>query len=201
MQAFTRSIRVVVFALLTITSQIHLPSAHAYVPAAFVAAAPSTLIPAHQSQPHTLETSFLSNRVSADQPISNTLALRFVEMTGVYKNLSLLLLDEVKHSGTVQAAIKKHGFENVKLTVVRAIKKAQGDHAARWNTMLASVYQTHFGVDELNSILIKKEQSPHFKKLIDLQPTISSIVALKGENIFNDAHQQVMTLLSSDFVS
>ncbi len=125
-------------------------------------------------------------------------AFDFVRFSGASKNLSLLLLHDVKDDAFVKAAIKRYGFTHVRDSVIRAIKKAQVTYAASWSTMLATIYDARFDEGELKSILREKESSPHFVKLLDEQDNIASDVREKGEDIFASARAQVMATLSSD---
>lgn len=127
------------------------------------------------------------------------IALRFVETTGLGKNLSLLLLDEVKRSPSVTAAIKEYGFDTVKQMVVYAIKDVQSAHAPAWNSMLAGVYEDYFDTSEMTSIMQKKERSPYFTKMLDRQSDIASAVAGEGQAIFTQAQTDVMQKLHTAF--
>lgn len=122
----------------------------------------------------------------------------FVRFTGASKNLSLLLLHDVKDDAHVRAAIKRYGFSHVQDTVVRAIKKAQLSFGPRWNDMLASIYDERFEDGELKSILREKESSPHFVKLLDEQDNIATDVREKGGDILTSARAHVMAILSTD---
>lgn len=122
----------------------------------------------------------------------------FVRFSGASKNLSLLLLHDVKNDTYVRAAIKRYGFAHVQDTVVRAIKKAQASYGTRWSDMLASIYDERFEDGELKSILREKESSPHFIKLLSEQDNIATDVREKGEGIFASARAQVMETLNSD---
>lgn len=122
-------------------------------------------------------------------------ALDFVRHTGVVKNLSLLLLHDVKNEAHVQAAIKRYGFDKVQKTVVSAIRVAQLEHGAEWGDMLAGIYGSHFNAGELKSILAEKESSPHFGKLIEEQDAIAAAVKADGQDIYTEARAQVMRQL------
>ncbi|MFC3052766.1 DUF2059 domain-containing protein [Kordiimonas pumila] len=147
---------------------------------------------------HILATPFIDTPAHTNTA-SDAAALKFIEATGIYKNLSLLLLNEVKTSTPVQAAIRQHGFETVKTAVVQAIRVAQTTYAGEWNTMMAGIYNQHFNKDELRSILMEKEQSPHFEKMITLQPVIAAAVAVQGKAIFEEAQKTVLQQISTDF--
>jgi len=127
-------------------------------------------------------------------PSENSLetALQFVRFTGLTKNLSLLLLNDVKNEIPVKAAIERYGMDKVQVSVVRAIRIAQNTYAREWNLMLANVYKSHFGGSELQSILAKREASPFFVHLVDLQTVIASDVKTEGGVIFSHARADVM---------
>ncbi|WP_262689873.1 hypothetical protein [Kordiimonas aestuarii] len=121
----------------------------------------------------------------------------FVRFTGAVKNLSLLLLHDVKEEAHVKAAIKQYGFEKVQDTVVSAIRTAQLQYGAKWADMLAGIYDTHFNARELRSILQEKESSPHFVKLIEEQDAIAQAVRIDGHDIYVAARAQVMSQLEA----
>ncbi len=125
-------------------------------------------------------------------------AVRFIEFSGIDKNLSLLLLHDVKTENQVTEAISRIGFEKVKSKVVVAIKKAQLAHKSDWSAMLAGVYLNYFESSELQSILTEKESSPFFTKMIELQTAISKDVDTKGKRIFERARSQVMKTLKAE---
>ncbi len=138
----------------------------------------------------------LSSRPSGGQLAgAQSPALDFVRHTGVVKNLSLLLLHDVKNEAHVQAAIKRYGFDKVQKTVVSAIRVAQLEHGAEWGDMLAGIYGAHFKASELKSILAEKESSPHFGKLIEEQDAIAAAVRADGQDIYAEARAQVMRQL------
>lgn len=119
-------------------------------------------------------------------------ALEFVRNTGITKNLSLLLLHDVKDEAPVQAAIKRYGMSKVQSAVVRAIRHAQNAHAADWDEMLATIYQAHFDAAELQSLAQYRDASPHFVRLLELQEEIANAVKDNGRRIFNEARAEVM---------
>ena len=121
----------------------------------------------------------------------------FVLYTGIVKNLSLLLLHDVKDDVQVQAAIKRYGFDKVQNSVVKAIRLAQATHSRPWSDMLAGIYEDRFEASELKSILVEKEASPHFVKLLDQQDAIADAVKRQGKDIYAAARAQVMSQLSS----
>ncbi len=128
-------------------------------------------------------------------------AIRFVEYTGIDKNLSLLLLSEVKTSPQVASAINEYGFETVKGKVVKAIKKVQQQNNSDWTLMLADVYLHHFNNLELQSILTERENSPHFAKMVELQSSISVEINTNGSTILNRARQQVFIQLEKELAA
>jgi hypothetical protein len=138
----------------------------------------------------------LSSRPAGSRLTANVSpALDFVRHTGVVKNLSLLLLHDVKNEAHVQAAIKRYGFDKVQKTVVTAIRMAQLEHGAEWGDMLAGIYDSRFDAGELKSILAEKESSPHFGKLIEAQDAIAAAVRHDGQDIYAEARAQVMRQL------
>jgi len=128
-------------------------------------------------------------------------ALQFVVKTGVTKNLSLLLLNEIKHDAAVQAAVARHGMTRVQNAVVKSIRIAQRDYADDWNSVLASIYREHMAANELADIIAKREASPHFIKLLDLQDKIATALTSRGEKIFSRARQDVMRRLVTELAS
>ncbi len=119
-------------------------------------------------------------------------ALKFVRKSGISKNLSLLLLHEVKNSAAVRAAIKRYGMAHVQETVVQVIRNVQASYDADWNQMLAGVYENHFDARALHSLMSKRDASPHFIKLLDLQDEIATAVKANGGNIFGKARADVL---------
>jgi|GEM_PF-1576571 len=119
-------------------------------------------------------------------------ALKFVRKSGISKNLSLLLLHEVKNSAAVRAAIRRYGMERVQETVVQVIRSVQANYDSDWNQMLAGVYESHFDARALQSLMQQRDASPHFIKLLDLQDEIANAVKANGDNIFDKARADVM---------
>ncbi|MCK0068977.1 hypothetical protein [Kordiimonas laminariae] len=128
-------------------------------------------------------------------------AIRFIQYAGIDKNLSLLLLNDVKTSAQVTDAINRIGFEAVKEKVVTAIKRAQLSNKAEWTEMLATVYLNYFEGTELSSILTERESSPFFAKMVELQTAISHDVDTQGKLIYKRARQQVLDLLTKEFAA
>ncbi|TNE66131.1 MAG: hypothetical protein EP335_04020 [Alphaproteobacteria bacterium] len=126
-------------------------------------------------------------------------ARKFVRMTGVSRNLSLLLLDEVKTDPLVQAAIQRHGMAKVQAKVVNAIRSAQNAYSGEWSEMLAGVYLRHIDEDAMKSILSMREASPFFMQLIDEQDSIAAEVKAKGGAIFAEARARVQERLKAEF--
>ena len=140
----------------------------------------------------------LSSRPAASRMVGEASpALDFVRFTGAVKNLSLLLLHDVKDEAHVQAAIKRYGFDKVQNAVIKAIRTAQLSHGAEWGDMLAGIYSTRFDAGELHSILREKESSPHFMKLLEEQDEIARAVKDSGKDIYSAARAQVMHQLEA----
>lgn len=119
-------------------------------------------------------------------------ALKFVLETGISKNLSLLLLHDVKNSAPVRDAIRQYGMDKVQATVVQVIRSVQASYGSDWNQMLASVYERHFDAHALQSLIQKRDASPHFIRLLDLQDEIAMAVKTNGNNILDKARADVM---------
>lgn len=124
--------------------------------------------------------------------ITNETALNFVERTGITKILPLLILQDVKNRRQIRAAVSQYGMDKVQATVVEAIKQAQKQYAPKWNQLMASIYVEHFSAQELASILAKREASPYFPRLLELQTTISEAVNDRGHHMVNEARTDVM---------
>lgn len=119
-------------------------------------------------------------------------ALDFIRDTGIAKNLSLLLLHDVKDEAPVQAAIRRYGMDRVQTTVVQVIRSAQVEYGADWNRMLAEIYTAHFDVAALKSLTAQKDASPHFIRLIELQDDIAAAMKARGQGILSKARSDVM---------
>lgn len=126
-------------------------------------------------------------------------AEEFIRVAGLSKNLSLLLLQDIKNADEVNAAIDRLGMDRVQATVVTAIKTAQKSHESEWVQMLAGIYSEHFTSAQLRSIMVERETSPHFVRLIALQDTISAAVQEQGRAVFTQALDEVMGELSIRF--
>lgn len=122
-------------------------------------------------------------------------AIEFVRVSGVTKNLSLLLLNDVKNEDRVQSAISRMGMDAVQNRVIRAIRTAQQSYETKWIDVLASVYSQHFSAGQLKSILAQREASPHFGRLLNLQETIASALKTEGQLVFAQARTDVMGIL------
>lgn len=119
-------------------------------------------------------------------------ALKFVVSAGLTKNLSLLLLEEVKQSDEVNAAIDRNGMDDVQVKVVRAIRAAQKAHGGEWAAVLARAYSQFFTATEMQSILKERENSAHFIRLLQLQEKLAQTIRLEGDAIFNQARTEVL---------
>lgn len=126
-------------------------------------------------------------------------AVSFVRYTGISKNLSLLLLHDVKNTDTVTAAIQKYGFEKVKQAVVNAIKAEQNKHAIAWDNVLAHVYLKHFDAKALSSIQQDREASPHFITMLEMQDEISGEVQKNGLPVIQAAKASVLQSIAAQF--
>ncbi len=125
------------------------------------------------------------------------IALRFVVATGAVKNLSLLLLNDVKHDAGVQEAIKRYGMAHVQNTVVKAIRATQRHYANDWGALLAEIYRAHLSDEELGDIISKRGTSRHFAKLLEQQEAIAADLSDRGHLIFTRARQDVMRQLET----
>lgn len=125
------------------------------------------------------------------------IALRFVVATGAVKNLSLLLLDDVKHNAGVQAAIKQYGMVHVQNAVVKAIRATQREYANDWSALLAEIYRDHLSDEELDDILSNRTSSRHFVKLLEQQDAIAADLSDRGHLIFTRALQDVLRILET----
>lgn len=124
---------------------------------------------------------------------ASKIAFTFVERTGISKNLSLLVLEDVKNRRQIRDAISLYGMDKVQSTVVEAIKAAQKIYAPQWNQLMAEIYVEHFSAPELASILAKREASPYFPRLLDLQDTIADAVHARGDQMVANARVDVMS--------
>lgn len=119
-------------------------------------------------------------------------ALKFILVTGIHKNLSLLLLHSVKDQQPVQAAIRKYGMDVVQNTVVQSIRAAKAKHGAEWNEMLARIYSGYFTDAELRSIMTERETSPYFTQLINKHTLIAREARTQGQSIFAAAEADIL---------
>ncbi len=124
---------------------------------------------------------------------SNKIALQFIERTGITKNLSLLVLQDVKNRRQIRDAITLYGMPKVQAAVVDAIKAAQKIYAPQWNQLIAEIYVEHFTATELASIMARREASPFFPRLLDLQGTIAEAVHARGDQMVASARIDVMS--------
>lgn len=188
---FTVGIKRIAISLLAV-SAVTISAFAAPASSSLLAAAPKSIKrPAADISPY----SFAAERSQQEA------AIRFIEYAGIDKNLSLLLLNDVKTSSEVTDAIERMGFEPVKTKVVDAIKRAQLSNKAEWTEMLATVYLNYFEGAELSSILTERESSPFFVKMVELQTAISHDVDVQGELIFKRARQQVLELLTKELAA
>ncbi len=161
------------------------------LPSSAFAAAKASKIP-HKNWQRSSEAAF--------SPSSNlgtlSTALKFVLVTGLHKNLSLLLLHDVKNQKPIQDVVKLHGMDKAQDAVVRAIRSAKNSHAAEWNEMLAGVYNRHFSDEELQSIMTERETSPYFDGLIEKQALIAAETQVHGKDIFTEAKADVLNIIA-----
>ena len=151
----------------------------------YASAAPTKPVPQKQSAE---ATPFLE----VDRTDAFSAALQFVESAGLVKNLSLLLLEEVKQSAEVDAAIDRDGMDDVQNKVVRAIRTAQKVHGRKWAEVLAKAYSQYFTANEMQSILKDRENSAHFIRLLQLQDQLADTIRIEGDAIFNQARSEVL---------
>lgn len=138
------------------------------------------------------QTAEASPFLEAERADAYSAALQFVESAGLVKNLSLLLLEEVKQSAEVNAAIDRDGMDDVQNKVVRAIRTAQKVHGGEWAEVLAKAYSQHFTAVEMQSILQERENSAHFIRLLQLQEQLADTIRIEGDAIFNQARSEVL---------
>ncbi len=150
---------------------------------------PAPLKPAPKSTPF----------LHAEQSDAYAAALEFVKVAGLTKNLSLLLLEEVKQSVEVNAAIDRDGMDSVQGKVVHAIRSAQKTHGGEWADVLARAYSQYFTADEMQSILKERENSAHFIRLIQLQEKLAETIRLEGSTVFNQARSEVLGTVAFSF--
>lgn len=128
----------------------------------------------------------------AESASSFDAAIEFIRVAGISRNLSLLLLEDVKTNKQVDAAIDRIGMDRVQRSVIRAIKAAQRSHEREWTELLAGIYSTHFDAAALRSILRERESSSHFLRLVELQDTIALAIRKQGAAVFAHALDEVM---------
>lgn len=144
---------------------------------------------------HTVDDRFLS----ASETGRKAEAEKFIRVAGISKNLSLLLLQDVKNAQTVNAAIDRLGMDKVQASVVRAIRSAQKSHEGKWVAVLAGIYSQHFSSAQLRSIMTERELSPYFPRLVEMQDVIADAVQEQGRVIFTQALTDVMGELTARF--
>lgn len=144
---------------------------------------------------HTVDDRFLS----ASETGRKAEAEKFIRVAGISKNLSLLLLQDVKNAQAVNAAIDRLGMDKVQASVVRAIRSAQKSHEGKWVAVLAGIYSQHFSSAQLRSIMTERELSPYFPRLIEMQDVIADAVQEQGRVIFTQALTDVMGELTARF--
>lgn len=163
-------------------------TAPTFAASATVPAAPKTPVPSSLSQ----------DALIATLPQSGQdIALRFVVATGAAKNLSLLLLEDVKHDASVQAAIKQYGMVHVQNAVVKAIRATQREYANDWSALLAEIYRDHLSDEELRDIISNRDASRYFVKLLRQQDAIAAELSDRGHLIFTQARQDVLRMLEA----
>lgn len=119
-------------------------------------------------------------------------ALRFIRETELNRNLSLLILNDVKTTPEVAALVERYGFEAAKTIVVRLIRDAQGTYGAAWDEVMADLYQQHFTAGELASLVADHEASPHFSRLMNLQADLGAGAREKGSTVIAAARARVL---------
>lgn len=124
-------------------------------------------------------------------------ALDFVRKTGISRNLSLMLLHDVKGRAAVQAAVKRYGMDTVQNTVVKVILSAQSQYGTEWEQMLAGIYQAHFGAQALRSLTVERDASPYFVRLLDVQDDIAQAVKEKGQAILQKARTDILAQIEA----
>lgn len=164
------------------------------------AALATTAAPKATAKPRPLQSLDYEDQFISKAPVGTfDSALAFVRGAGITKNLSLLLLQDVKNTATVQSAIKRMGMDRVQLHVIKAIRAAQKSHEGEWAKVLAGIYSQHFSSRELRSIMKKRDASPHFVRMLELQATISDAVLTHGRAVFSQAREDVLGDLDATF--
>lgn len=111
-------------------------------------------------------------------------AARFVRQAGLYRGLSLMLLDEAKTDPLVLTAIEQQGFNAVEKKVVSLIREVTGKHRLSWEVLLAGHYAQNFPADVLASVVSKGEGSPWFNQFIAGQKTLETQQVLANSHEF-----------------
>ena len=122
----------------------------------------------------------------------------FVTTSQLYKGLSLLLLDEAKTSADVTAAIKRRGFNQVKTDIVAKIKLITAKYRMDWEDMLSRKYAAEFSAEKLQSIMQKRDASPHFSEFITYQKMQGKRHILRDHPLFQAARAELLSTYSTD---
>lgn len=141
-----------------------------------------------------LDTPFLN----VSREANHAAALNFVRQTGLNKNLSLLLLDTMKTDTLVLAAIERSGMKKVQPVVVGAILQEQVKFKAAWDNALATIYGELFSAQELASLTIERDLSPHFSRLVEMQGQIGAQINQDAADILNAAEQTVRARIAAE---
>jgi len=128
-------------------------------------------------------------------------ALTFVRSTGLNKNLSLILLESMKHDSLVVNAIKNKGLKQVQNIIVHAIISERIHFESDWDQILANTYSQFFTANELISLARDKSQSPYFSRLVELQGEIAQRINTDGVNILSAAKRSIKSRVAADLVA
>lgn len=123
---------------------------------------------------------------------AQSVAVEFVNKTGVNKNFQYFLLQAATYTTTIMGLSKEYGanqvFEILKIEIDRVVSK----YKDRWDQNLADAYLEYFSVEELESILKEKRNSPFAAKFKEQQAAVGAIMKESSRPILEEALPEVL---------
>ncbi|WP_191249650.1 hypothetical protein [Kordiimonas sediminis] len=128
-------------------------------------------------------------------------ARSFVLSAGLYRGMSLMILDDLKVHPAITNYVSRHGMNRVQPIVVQHIKRAVAAHTFEWADMLADLLAEEFSTEELRSIRDQQTASPYFGAFVAKQSALQTRIRERGQSILQTATDEVLADVSASFSS
>lgn len=114
---------------------------------------------------------------------TDSVALEFVEELRLGRNLSAMALRVASNSQTYRMVAKEAGEKAAWKSLQKEIAAVSAKYQDEWNQNLAFVYGEQFTVEQLKSVMDKKQQSPHFSEMGKKQAEIGAAMQERSNGL------------------